>query len=649
VSYFIKMAVIKRTLHPNFFLFLILTSVILAVVLSPASVANPNTDNSVPYPRIANLYGSRLPWVNDEQIKSYLSKLDLIVGVGGYDFHHDWDDSRILIYYEDVEKTIAKLRQIKPTLIVLPYTDMIEGPINTYLPNDFWKLDDRGNMLSTWPGYYRINIDRQDVLEYSYKKIKSLILEKPIFDGVFYDCWKPDPYLTRKTVEDYPSAIVMVNSWNLPDSGYEEVNGSLSEDELNRVLEGKMDFDSFLTRYIMWTKKSRAPHVSTIVCHPRTMNDDPWRWAGLTNKQRQAEMDAARDSDNQMMRIGLTCSMMGDGYFAYDAGTMIRGNWWWYPEFDAKVGQPLSDAKKQSDGTWRREFEGGTVIVNGTLYDTKVHFDKLMEDVSTKRVSHDFTLPLQDGRIYRPSTGPETPEPDIPLTFTASLPNQAISKKTADGGIRFQLPSGLEAFVDASGMLQSIYYKGQCIAQGGRTQVVNPPWKEFRATEANYNVHTNLDNQSIIIEGSGSLTESDSRLGYSSRITIGPGNVILIEMNYKAISDLKLHLWRHHFSFPVSTYKNAAARQGGVVAKLPEQFKDEKILNYWGTDPLVIENHGVKITAKSSISMGLTDFRKYGETYYLWAGYSDKLKFKQGSTWKVKLRLEITDGSSNKE
>ena len=74
------------------------------------------------------------------------------------------------------------------------------------------------------------------------------------------------------------------------------------------------------------------------------------------------------------MRFGLATTLMGDGYHAYDLHTRWRGQRWWYKEYDAPLGYPRAAARRQPDGSWRREFDGGTVVVNPTPIDLVVTF-----------------------------------------------------------------------------------------------------------------------------------------------------------------------------------------------------------------------------------------------------------------------------------
>jgi hypothetical protein len=63
------------------------------------------------------------------------------------------------------------------------------------------------------------------------------------------------------------------------------------------------------------------------------------------------------------MRFGLCTALMGNGYYAYDLHARWRGQRWWYPEYDAPLGYPKGGPERLPGGVWRREFDGGTVLV----------------------------------------------------------------------------------------------------------------------------------------------------------------------------------------------------------------------------------------------------------------------------------------------
>lgn len=74
------------------------------------------------------------------------------------------------------------------------------------------------------------------------------------------------------------------------------------------------------------------------------------------------DTDDTGKQDLKRMRLGLTLSMLNDKtYFTYDFGPRDHGQAWWFPEYDAKLGNPLGKYFKEDSVYWR-EFKNGIVI-----------------------------------------------------------------------------------------------------------------------------------------------------------------------------------------------------------------------------------------------------------------------------------------------
>lgn len=72
-------------------------------------------------------------------------------------------------------------------------------------------------------------------------------------------------------------------------------------------------------------------------------------------------------SDYQFFRYAFASSLMGDGYFAFNKN-MTYSSWPWFDEYNVQLGKALEPPQfiSRKDGTYRRLFEGGLVIVNPT-------------------------------------------------------------------------------------------------------------------------------------------------------------------------------------------------------------------------------------------------------------------------------------------
>ena len=591
-----------------------------------------------PFPRIGNCYAAGLGSKTWEEGSNYWSKLSLIIG-GGYDLHYDWEKPRWPATLAKVEQNITKLREVNPNILVLPYVDVIEGPDNPDVPKSWWDLK-KGERWCGWPGMFRINTGLTEVLQFNLDKVRTEICGRECFDGVFYDCWHPDDWLVPRTAALRDGkAVVMLNDWNLPRKGFDTLNGVLAEDEVNRIIDGKVDFEDFLARYLRWTRESRKPVVTMIVCRPQHINDDAFRWHKLSWKERQAIRDRARTEDEKTMRFGLATTLMGDGYFGYDTGTMGRGNWWWYKAYDAPLGHPRGPARRNGDGTWQRDYDGGTVVVNGTLYDAVAELPAKSRDASTGRVGTRFTLPSFDGRIFLPTDEPLTATADVAPRMTAKPPEKLRAAKLDGGIVAVQTPSGLEVRFDANGVPRHVIWRGQKLLTGGWPVARHMPSKDFTAENVSGGI-TEAGDAEVRLVFRGVLVEDAHRVEFTETCAIKPGNRLELRFDFTAVTDLDLRMWRHYFAFPVARYANATARTDAKSITLPATPKDDTLLP--ASKRVVIETGDTVMTIESTLSLSLIDHRKHGSDEYLLAGYPVHGAVKEGTKWSVMISASVT-------
>jgi hypothetical protein len=68
----------------------------------------------------------------------------------------------------------------------------------------------------------------------------------------------------------------------------------------------------------------------------------------------------------QSMRYGLTSCLMNDGYYAFTSNTNAYSGFYWFDEFNANLGMPISSPPTAAwqNGVWRRDFTNGIALVN---------------------------------------------------------------------------------------------------------------------------------------------------------------------------------------------------------------------------------------------------------------------------------------------
>ncbi len=111
------------------------------------------------------------------------------------------------------------------------------------------------------------------------------------------------------------------------------------------------------------------------------------------------DTDDTGQKDLKKMRLGLTLSLLNDNtYFTYDFGPRDHGQAWWFPEYDADLGDPKGKYY-QKNNAYFREFEKG-IVVSAPYANVIVNFEEEMEDITTGLKHHSFTVDKGDGRIY---------------------------------------------------------------------------------------------------------------------------------------------------------------------------------------------------------------------------------------------------------
>ncbi len=617
---------------------------VLAVAAGTCWARDPLAVNP-PFPRIGTCYGAGLAWKSWEQGRDWWSRLDLIIG-GCYDLHYDWEHPRWKRVLRKVEKNLAKLHKVNPDCLVLPYVDMVEGPDNPRLPKRWWDLRN-GERWSGWPGYFRINTALPEVLQFNLDKVRDNILSRSMFDGVFYDCWGPDDWLVPRTagLRD-GKAIVMINAWNLPTTGFAFLNGCLAEDEINRVVDGKVDFEDFLGRYLRWSRESRRPGVTMLVCHPRTIREDPWANAGRTREDRRVLIEKARTADPRMLRFGLTTTLMGDGYFGYDGGNgLSRGNWWWYPEYDAPLGYPKGPARRREDGLWQREFDGGLVLVNGTGYDASIELPARAHDVSTGRIGTRFTIPMYDGRIFLPTNAPSTPGDDVAPRLTRAPAKALEAVRLDDNLFVTRTREGLELRFNRAGELLRVLLHGQMVMTVGRPAIYNHPMRRYEPANVTEPKLTLSPDKATLVFG-GELVQGDKHIAYTETATVTPGNRLDLQYVFTIRDDLDLRMWRHYFLFPVRLYAGGEAEANGQRIALPRELGTATLLP--NAKQVIVRGPRAEVAVTSSVPLGLVDHRKWKTPEYLLAGYPLNGRVRAGTELTVTISVQVMPRAANK-
>ena len=635
----------------------------LTATLGGAPMAQPSGADGAPFPRIANCYGVGLTPDSTPQDIEEVARFDLLIG----GVWCNWADEQ---QRQKLARNLAAVREKNPHIIVLdfsssaPYAD----PGDKTFPPSGWLLQPDGQHILGWPGTEMIDLTKPEVIDWLVNRSVVSIRDRG-FDGTFIDCmgsgfdsWacniatgqpyqvdadgdgKPDDraWLDRAWVQAKtelsrrvrdaigPDRVFMTNQAG--DWGFPYMNGILLEDYLDYVLAGGMDWDRVLRDYLHWTEASHRPNVTTIVSSSGIEPPfDPWR--SMAAADREALLERGRNLRDRM-RFGLATTLMGDGYYAYDLHTRWRGQRWWYPEYDAPLGYPKGRAERQADGTWRREFDGGAVIVNPTPFDAEVCFPRRHRDASSDKVDSRFVIPATDGRILLPTDAPVAAGtiPDPKPLFTLSGPERVLER---DGRILCRI-DGAAALFDAQGRLTRVTDGRHTMLQELRSVIVSSDrWQDFAYADCQHEV---LPGGALRFTGR--RTEGETAFSYRQDVSAERG-AVTVTCHHEALTDAHIHMWRAQVDFPVTDYAGGRFMAGGMQDSLPEDRAPQPRLGDVPREVTMVHREGPRVTVEVSGNAGLVDERHYGVQAYRLGFYPAHGDVKAGQQWDYSLRVRI--------
>jgi len=632
-----------------------------ALVLFAVLAGSP--DGGPPFPRIANCYGGLLGGQRSERERTDAARFGLLIGAGWW----NWSDPA---NRPKAATVLAEAHRRNPRLLALefsssaPYAD----PRDRTFPADGWLLQPDGRHIAGWPGTDMINLTKPAVLAWLVAKSVASVRERG-HDGTFIDCmgngfdrWACNiatrqPYqvdadgdgradepawldatwtsakteLARQVREAIgPTTPFMANQageWGLP-----YLNGILLEDYLDYVLDGTgtMTWDRCLRDYLLWCAKGRQPNLTTIVSSSGL--EPPFEaWRTMAQPDREALLARGRQLTSRM-RFGLTTALMGDGYFAYDLHTRWRGQPWWYPEYDAPLGFPTGPAAAQRDGSWRREFDGGSVVVNPTLFDVVVTFDRPRRDISSGKVSRTLVIPAQDGRLLLPTDAAEAPGtlPDPQPLFRLEGPEPVVVR-----GDRLLLRgAGVAALLDAQGRLRSLLADGREVAAGGQTFMVTEPWVDYAYDEARHELAAG----GVVF--SGVRRFGDTRVRYRSSYRF-EGRALVGEFAWTALTAARWRLFRQQLDLPVALYGGGRATADGAALELPVDRAPQPSLAGGARTVQATPPTGPALTVSASGALQLADERHYGVSAYRLGQHPAPREAAAGTEWRTSWRIEV--------
>ncbi len=288
--------------------------------------------------------------------------------------------------------TIERIKRQNPQIILLAYVsaksyneNWKHYPANV-LYNDFrvkdewWLRDTKGGIVSNWPGLKSVDMS-EAWSNYLLDFVKTKIISQGIWDGVFWDevydglstVNGGDIDLDRDGVRD--DATLLNQEWvrrtnyllglSRAELGVKYIltNGS-SIESMQKYINGRM-YENFPTP---WEANGDWGAIMTRLEKIRFFNQEPRLYVFNSNTN-----NTGKRNNYRQMRFGLASSLLVNNiYYSFDFGDKDHAQVWWYDEYDAKLGEPVGEARSLAnqprfrEGVWRRDYENGIVLLNTT-------------------------------------------------------------------------------------------------------------------------------------------------------------------------------------------------------------------------------------------------------------------------------------------
>ncbi|MBP9760729.1 MAG: hypothetical protein KBD15_00610 [Candidatus Magasanikbacteria bacterium] len=330
---------------------------------------------------------------------------------------------------------LRRMREWNPNITLLAYItpqEIVQNPgssdsalrrkLGAKIFPEWYVYDTTGNKTTFWPGTYILNvsIDSPRVNNKQFSDVMAEfvaqdILGTGLWDGVFYDnAWDDVRYFAGENADLNRDGVKEKNlqaSWQ---AGTEALYSKTRQLTRNRFI-------------IVANGDSRAYRDQVNGKMLENFSEENWQrfmdtYAYNQNTPHQPQIQivnsntdngAHAQSNYQRMRFALGSTLLEDGYFSYDFGDTNHGQLWWYDEYNAHLGDPITSAVSLQGNTtykpdvWQRQFENGIAVVNSSDKSTLVSLGGDYESlrgtqdtsVNNGSIVSEVSLAPKDGRI----------------------------------------------------------------------------------------------------------------------------------------------------------------------------------------------------------------------------------------------------------
>ena len=327
----------------------------------------------------------------------------------------------------DIDAAIAQREELlarNPNMIFLAEIRIMLADPNVHYPEDapFWIRDENGELVTA---YTPTSGNR--LLDFTLPELQDVIVEQAIavskcglYDGIFFDAWSDvgrllvtfkdgEPWRFYKTFEEEIEArlsIVQRIRANVPDDFLILCNANWSKLPITGSYINGSFMETFRDGYDVYQDKTVAEIEDSLLWLEENVREPQInivRGEGMTIEPPDSPTNL------RFMRLFTTMSLtLSDGYALYTTGHDYQ-NHFWYPFWNANLGQPVSPPAQLYQGIpslYIREFTNGWAVYNRSGKPQTINPPQFTVGVSSKRGGIAHQLSDLDGEIYLKAKNP---------------------------------------------------------------------------------------------------------------------------------------------------------------------------------------------------------------------------------------------------
>jgi len=194
-----------------------------------------------------------------------------------------------------------------------------------------------------------------------------------------------------------PNAIVTGNGgvpWTSSCPYFTQANGDMHENALGNEF-GDPDWSFLWSGYRACMDSSNPYHI------PR------YHFIAVDLRQNRTLEEAEKVTtlsadDYRRLRFGLGTALLDNGYFGFDRGDCLHGQYWWFNEYNHDLGKPVGTYSEYAEqpGVYTRTFTKGMVVVNTTSAAITVELPSAYVNATTRVRDRIFTIAAEDAAIF---------------------------------------------------------------------------------------------------------------------------------------------------------------------------------------------------------------------------------------------------------